>query len=183
VQYVCAALRHLPNWHCLLTCIAVTLGGRASEQLIFGNVSTGAQNDLEKVTRMAYSRVAVYGMNSRVGLLSFPPEEGRLDKPYSPDTAKIIDEEVRELVAGAYTRTLALLTEKRHFVEALAKELLEREVLGLEQLTAVLGERPYGGAGMRNIDRYRNSQLPAAEAILPREEAPPVPPLGPPDAV
>jgi len=107
-----------------------------------------------------------------VGLLSFPPEEGRLDKPYSPDTAKIIDEEVRELVAGAYTRTLALLTEKRNFVEALATELLAKEVLGLEQLTAVLGERPHGGSGhRRNIDRYQESQeKPVTETAFAPEE-------------
>jgi AFG3 family protein len=165
--------QYLPNENVLATepqlmdGMCMTLGGRASEELIFGVVSTGAQNDLERVTRMAYARVAVYGMSQKVGLLSFPPEEGRFDKPYSQDMARMIDEEVRDLVAGAYQRTLALLRERRAEVEALAAALLEKEVLGLEQLRAILGERPGPkSALLRNIDRFLlgTSSLEAAPA-------------------
>lgn len=84
-------------------------------------VSTGAQNDLEKITQMAYSTVAVYGMNERVGLVSFPPDKQRMDKPYSDDTARLIDQEVRTVVSKCYDRTLELLREKRDAVEALAQ--------------------------------------------------------------
>lgn len=84
-------------------------------------MSTGAQNDLEKITQMAYSTVAVYGMNERVGLVSFPPDKQRMDKPYSDDTARLIDQEVREVVSTCYDRTLELLREKRDAVEALAQ--------------------------------------------------------------
>lgn len=87
-------------------------------------VSTGAQNDLEKITQMAYSTVAVYGMNERVGLVSFPPDKQRLDKPYSDDTARLIDQEVRAVVASCYDKTLELLREKHDAVEALAQVCL-----------------------------------------------------------
>ncbi|KAL4541176.1 hypothetical protein Ndes2437B_g05559 [Nannochloris sp. 'desiccata'] len=134
--------------------MAMALGGRAAEQVMLGKISTGAQNDLERVTRSAYSQVAIYGMNAAVGLLSFPPEEGRLDKPYSEDTAKLIDTEVRALVDIAYTRTLGLLKDKKHLVEDMAQALLEKEVLNLEELESLLGKRPYNAVEMRNIDKF-----------------------------
>jgi AFG3 family protein len=162
--------------------MCMTLGGRAAEQLVFAAVSTGAQNDLEKVTRAAYARVAIYGMNAKVGMLSFPPDDNRLDKPYSQETAALIDSEVRDLVASAYERTLGLLRERLPLVEALAQTLLKKEVLGVEELTAVLGERPFKrvGEGLRNIDRYRlgiSSVAPAVgEAAAPQPPPPPPPP-------
>jgi AFG3 family protein len=155
--------QYLPNENSLMTTqqmddmMAMALGGRAAEEVMLGRISTGAQNDLERVTRMAYSQVAVYGMNAAVGLLSFPPEEGRLHNPYSEDTGRLIDREVRALVDRAYLRTVALLKEKRGLVEAMAQELLAHEVLGLEALERVLGARPFEHDGMRNIDKYRGS--------------------------
>jgi AFG3 family protein len=95
--------------------------------MCLGN-ATGAQNDLERVTKMAYNQVALYGMNPKIGLLSFPSDDNRFDKPYSEDTARMIDSEVRLIVDAAYQRTLALLTEKKDLVEKLALSLLEREV-------------------------------------------------------
>ena len=115
--------QYLPNENLLMTeqqmddMMCMTLGGRAAEQVMLGRITTGAQNDLEKVTRMTYARVAVYGMNRKVGLLSFPPDEQKLDKPYSDETAQVIDEEVRKIVDEAYERTLALLEEKKPVVE------------------------------------------------------------------
>ena len=91
-------------------------------------VCAGAQNDLERVTKMAYAQVALYGMNEKVGLLSFPQDDNRLDKPYSNETARLIDDEVRQMVHKAYQRTLELLTEKRALVTDLAEQLLAREV-------------------------------------------------------
>lgn len=152
--------QYLPNENVLMTTeqmndmMAMALGGRAAEQVMLGRISTGAQNDLERVTRMAYSQVAVYGMNSAIGLLSFPPEEGRLDKPYSEDTARMIDGEVRTLVDVAYKRTLGLLEGKRDLVDAMAQKLLQKEVLGLEELEELLGKRPYNSLELRNIDKY-----------------------------
>ena len=152
--------QYLPNENVLMTTnqmndmMAMALGGRAAEEVMIGKISTGAQNDLERVTKMAYSQVAVYGMNPKIGLLSFPQEEGRLDKPYSDDTARIIDEEVRTLVATAYDRTLSLLNEKKELVEAMAQELLKKEVLSREDLEALLGKRPYKSQELRNIDKY-----------------------------
>ena len=178
--------QYLPNENLLATeaqlvdTMCMTLGGRAAEQLVFDAVSTGAQNDLEKVTRAAYARVAIYGMNPRVGLLSFPPDDNRLDKPYSQETAAMIDDEVRLLVAAAYERTLALLRERLPLVEALAQTLLKKEVLGVEELTAVLGERPFKrvGDGLRNIDRYRLgvSSVPVEAGAGAGAKLPPPPP-------
>jgi AFG3 family protein len=150
--------QYLPNENLLATTqqltdrMCMTLGGRAAEEVMLGKISTGAQNDLEKVTKMAYNRVAVYGMNEKVGMLSFPSDDQQFQKPYSQDTAKLIDEEVRLLVANAYQRTLDLITKERSKVEALAQALLEKEVLQRHDLVTVLGARPFAYDGQQNID-------------------------------
>ncbi|HWJ91579.1 MAG TPA: ATP-dependent zinc metalloprotease FtsH [Flavisolibacter sp.] len=125
--------------------ICMTLGGRASEEIFFGKISTGAQNDLQQITRIGYAMVTVYGMNDRVGNISFydPHQDQTFTKPYSDETAKLIDEEVRKLIDNAYERTKALLTEKRGDVEKLAEALLEREVLFQSDVEALIGPRPY----------------------------------------
>ncbi len=126
--------------------ICMTLGGRAAEQITFGRISTGAQNDLQQITKMAYSMVSVYGMNDKVGNVSFyDPQQGEYNftKPYSDETAKMIDQEVRDLIEKAYNRTLELLTEKKEQVAALAEELLVKEVLFASDLEQMIGKRPY----------------------------------------
>nr|AAW25474.1 SJCHGC02177 protein [Schistosoma japonicum] len=100
--------------------MCLALGGRASEEVFFGKVGSGAVDDLQRVTRSAYSQIVQLGFSSKVGLLSFDlPQQGEmvLSKPYSEHTAQIIDEEVRQIVQSAYERTLALLTEKKQLVE------------------------------------------------------------------
>ncbi|RYY97000.1 MAG: AAA family ATPase, partial [Chitinophagaceae bacterium] len=125
--------------------ICMTLGGRAAEEIFFGKISTGAQNDLQQITRIAYSMVTVYGMNERVGNISYydPQSDNSFQKPYSDETGKMIDEEVRKLIDLAYTRTKGLLTEKRGDVEKLAEQLLEKEVLFQSDVESLIGPRPF----------------------------------------
>jgi cell division protease FtsH len=129
----------------LMDQMCMTLGGRASEDIFFGKISTGAQNDLQQVTRLSYSMVTVYGMNDKVGKLSFydPQQENMFTKPYSEETGKLIDDEVRKLVDSAYLRTKNLLSEHRKQVENLALALLDREVLHKDDVEEILGKRPF----------------------------------------
>lgn len=129
----------------LMDAMCMTLGGRAAEDVFFGKISTGAQNDLERITKMAYAMVTIYGMNHKIGNVSFndPQNEYAFGKPYSEHTATMIDEEVRNLIAEAYRRTRALLEEKRESVEILAKELLEKEILFQSDLERLIGKRPF----------------------------------------
>lgn len=138
--------QYLYNTDQLMDQICMTLGGRAAEQIFFGKISTGASNDLQQISKIAYSMITVYGMNKKIGNISYydPQSEGGFTKPYSEETGKIIDEEVRKLIDEAYQRTISLLTERRHEVEVLAKELLHKEVLFQSDVEALIGKRPYG---------------------------------------
>jgi len=137
--------QYLYNTDQLFDQICMSLGGRASEELNFHKISTGAQNDLQQITRMAYAMVTVYGMNDKVGNVSFydPAAENSFTKPYSEETSKLIDEEVRKLIDKAYTSTKGLLTEKSQQVTMLAEALLSREVLFQSDVEALIGKRPY----------------------------------------
>jgi cell division protease FtsH len=137
--------QYLYNTDQLVDQICMTLGGRASEEIFFGKISTGASNDLQQITKIAYSMVTVYGMNEQVGNVSYydPAQENYFTKPYSEETGKIIDTEVRKLIDDAYKRTLKLLTEKKEDVEKLAKELLVKEVLFKSDLENLIGKRPF----------------------------------------
>ncbi len=126
--------------------MCMTLGGRAAEDIIYGKVSTGALSDLERITKLAYSMVTVYGMNDRIGNVSFydsKQSEYSFNKPYSESTAQAIDEEVRKIIDHAYERTKALLTEKRPELEIISKELLKRELLYQSDLETLIGKRPF----------------------------------------
>lgn len=128
--------------------MCMTLGGRASEDLVFGKISTGAQNDLERITKLAYGMVTIYGMNSKVGNVSFnnfSQDEFSMGKPYSEKTAELIDVEVRGIIDSAYQRTRNLLVEKREQLEILAQKLLEKEVLFQQDLEDLLGKRQWSG--------------------------------------
>jgi AFG3 family protein len=126
--------------------MCMALGGRVSEQIFFGRVTSGAQDDLQKVTRSAYAQVAQLGMNERVGNVSFDmpqPGEMVMDKPYSENTANMIDEEVRIIIKAAYDRTYKLLSEKKNDVIKVAQRLLEKEKLDKDDMVELLGARPF----------------------------------------
>jgi AFG3 family protein len=129
----------------LMDLICMALGGRAAEEIIFGRVTTGAQNDLERITKIAYSMVAIYGMNEKIGNVSYydPNAEYTAKKPYSEDTARMIDEEVKKLIDGAFIITKKLLNEKREQLEAIAQELLLKEIIYQHDLERILGKRPF----------------------------------------
>ena len=146
--------QYLYNTDQLIDQICMTLGGRASEDIFFGKISTGASNDLQQITKIAYSMVTMYGMNDKVGNISFydPQQENYFTKPYSEETGKMIDHEVRLLIDNAYIKTKALLTEKRSEVEKLAKELLVKEVLFKADVELLIGKRPYEEKKLLDID-------------------------------
>lgn len=130
--------------------LSATLGGRAAEELVFGEVSSGALDDLEKVTKEAYAMIVYYGFNKKVGPVSFYDSTGQRDitiqKPYSDATGELIDKEVRLLVGEAYSAAKTLLTENREELEKLAGRLLKQEVIEKDELKELLGERPDGKA-------------------------------------
>ena len=125
--------------------LSAALGGRAAEEVVFGEVTSGALDDLEKVTRDAYAMVAYFGFNEKVGNVSFYDSTGMRDtgfqKPYGEDTAKLLDEEVRRLVEECYGRAKSIVVENRSVLDRLAGLLLEKEVVFREDLEAVFGKR------------------------------------------
>ncbi len=126
--------------------MCMALGGRAAEDIIFGKISTGALSDLERITKMAYGMVSIYGMNDKIGNISFYDSKGgeySFNKPYSESTAQTIDEEVRNIVNEAYQRTKKLLMEKHADLEIVAKQLLEKEILFQTDLEKLIGKRPF----------------------------------------
>ncbi|MBM3429831.1 MAG: ATP-dependent zinc metalloprotease FtsH [Bacteroidetes bacterium] len=129
----------------ILDQICSALGGRAAEQLVFGKISTGALSDLEKVTKQAYAMVSIYGLNERLGNISFYDSQGRdmFTKPYSDDTAKVIDEEVSKLIEFQYTRALTILNENQDKLTLLAERLLSNEVIFKEDLEEIFGKRQW----------------------------------------
>ena len=129
----------------LTDAVCMTLGGRAAEEIIFGDISTGAQNDLERTTQIAYSMIALYGMNKKIGHFSFKElqNEYSLKQAYSEDTAKIVDEEARKFIADCYQRTINLLQTHRDKMDLIAEELMKKEVLYKDDFVRMLGERPF----------------------------------------
>lgn len=125
--------------------ICAALGGRAAEEIIFGKISTGALSDLEKITKQAYAMVTIYGLNDKIGNVSFYDSSGQQEytfgKPYSEKTAELIDNEVKKLIEGAYERTKKILSENKEKLHQLAGHLLEKEVLFKEDLETIFGKR------------------------------------------
>lgn len=127
--------------------LCALLGGRAAEQTIFGNVSTGALSDLERVTKQAQAMVTIYGLNEKVGNISYYDSSGQSEysfgKPYSEETAKMIDQEISKIIEGQYHRALHILHENRDKLDALATKLLEKEVIFREDLEEIFGKRAW----------------------------------------
>ncbi|WP_312138693.1 ATP-dependent zinc metalloprotease FtsH [Sphingobacterium sp.] len=129
----------------LIDSMCMTMGGRVAEDITFGRISTGAQNDLERITKLAYAMTAVYGMNDKVGNVSFrdSSENSQFQKPYSDQTAELIDDEVRVLISAVYDRTKELLLSKQEGLIKIAEKLLEKEILFQQDLEEILGKRPF----------------------------------------
>lgn len=138
--------RNLYSREQLMDTIVMTLGGRAAEELIFGDITTGAQNDLEKTTETVYAMLAIYGMNEKIGQFSFKNlrEEYSFRQPYSEETAKLIDNEARIIIDEAYKRAKKLLTDNKDKLEKVAQALIEKEVLHKKDFEELVGEKPVG---------------------------------------
>ena len=149
--------------------MCMTMGGRVAEDLVFNQISTGAQNDLERITKLAYAMVTVYGMNKTIGNVSFhdPQNEYNFNKPYSEKTSEMIDHEVRTLISEVYDRTKDLLTVNRDGLEKLAQKLIEKEILFQADLEEILGKRPFDNR--TTYDEFVNGpgdQTPAAQGLI-----------------
>ena len=140
--------RQLTTFEQMYDEITAAVGGRASEEVFFGKVSTGALNDLEKVTKQAYAMVVYFGLNKEIGNISYYDSSGQSEytfhKPYSEKTAEVIDKEVRQIVESAYKRAKKLISKHKELLEQLAKVLLEKEVIFREDLEHIFGKRPFG---------------------------------------
>ena len=135
---------YITRTEAMLDRMTMTLGGRAAEKNVFNKISTGAQNDLDQVTKMAYSMVSVFGMNDKVGNVSFyGMSQDNFNKPYSDETAKLIDDEVRKIIDKQYIAAQDLLKERRKELDILAQQLLEKEVLLKSDVERLIGERPF----------------------------------------
>ena len=149
--------------------LAATLGGRASEEVVFGKISTGALNDLERVTKQAYAMVTYYGMNKELGNLSYYDSTGQseymMGKPYSEKTAELIDIEVKNIIEEAYLRAKNILIENREGLNKLSEMLLDREVIFSEDLESIFGKRKWAKEELLSVKPI--------EAMKPLEEAKP----------
>lgn len=145
--------------------MCMALGGRAAEQIFFGDVSTGASDDLKKVTALAHGQVTAFGMSPRLPNVSYELDPNSFHKTYSETTAQIIDEEISKLVEAAYQRTVALLTEKKALVKALADKLIELETINHDVIVSVLGPRPF------MTDAYKEYMKHSHEVLRKQQEA------------
>ena len=150
-----------------------TLGGRAAEQVVFGQISTGALSDLEKVTKQAFAMVTYYGLDEEIGNLSYYDSTGQQDysltKPFSEKTAETIDKRVSFIVEKAYQEAITILTEHRDGLSQLANKLIEEEVIFGEDLERIFGKRPWGNS---EDEKLKNAALKAAESQNQTEQEP-----------
>jgi len=186
--------RQITTTNQMLDEMCATLGGRAAEQIIFGEISTGALSDLEKVTKQAYAMVSMYGLDKEIGNISFYDSTGQSDysfsKPYSDKTAERIDERVSALIEEMYQRTIELLTENKEKLTQLAERLLEKEVIFREDLVGIFGEREADvqrqkdkEAAKAQMELRKSSAAEQAkiEDVKPTEEAPKTPEINNPN--
>jgi cell division protease FtsH len=141
--------------------MCATLGGRAAEKVIFNKISTGALSDLEKVTRQAKAMVSVYGLNDTLGNITYYDSSGQSDysfsKPYSEETAKVIDKEISKIIEKQYDRAIELLKKSKGKLKQLAERLLEKEVIFKDDLENILGKRPF---------KTNNEKIEEAKALV-----------------
>lgn len=138
---------YLMNMHQLMDRMAMTLGGRVSEELHFETVTSGASDDFNKVTRMATAMVTKFGMSPKIGHVYFDEEQTQFQKPFSEQTAREVDEEVRRIVDEAYQQCRDLLDAKRKEIGLVAEELLSKEALGRDDMIRLLGKREWPESG------------------------------------
>ena len=157
--------RNITTTEQMLDEMAATLGGRAAEDIIFGRISTGAQNDLDKVTKYAYSMAVIYGMTDTIGHISYYDmlNQNSFHKPYSDETAREIDQQIKKIIDGQYQRVKHLLRERLDDLHGVAGALLEKEVIFKDDVEALIGEPPAGRTG----DERPGDAEPPAEADEP----------------
>ena len=167
--------RSLTTWNQIYDEMTSALGGRASEEVNFNEVSTGALNDLEKVTKQAYASVAYFGLSKKLGNISFFDSSGSQEfyftKPYSEKTAEVIDSEVHNIVEGAYQRAKELLIANREKVSELAKLLLDKEVIFAEDVERIFGPRPWPS---RELEQHKAHKLEEAKTEGEKQDTPEV---------
>ena len=160
--------RQITTKECMLDELAALLAGRVSERIFFGHLSTGALNDLERVTKQAYAMVAYYGMSEKVGMRSYYDSSGQSDfaltKPYSESMAQEIDSEVKRIIDTAYAMAEKVIHEHRDGLVQLAELLLEREVVFTEDVERIFGKRK------KDIERERIEKEKLAELREGRKE-------------
>jgi AFG3 family protein len=166
--------RQITTTEQLMDEICAALGGRAAEEIIFGKISTGALSDLEKITKQAYAMIVYYGLNDKIGNVSFYDSTGQneyaFNRPYSERTAEIIDNEVKKLIENAYIKTKELLMLNRDKLTKLAEKLLEKEVIFKEDLHDIFGKRPFEEEERTSIQAPSNgSESPkiGSEPVIP----------------
>jgi AFG3 family protein len=142
-QYLPTGDAYLMSTNQLMDRMAMTLGGRVSEEIHFPTVTTGASDDFKKVTRMATTMVTQWGMSEKLGPIHFNNDENQIQKPFAESTAQMIDSEVRRIIDEAYKQCKALLTEKKKELGIVAEELLAKEMLTRDDLVRLLGPRPF----------------------------------------
>ncbi len=156
--------------------MCAALGGRAAEEVIFGEISTGALNDLEKVTKQAYAMVAYYGLSKKIGNLSYYDSTGQQEysfgKPFSEKTNEIIDKEISAIVEKAYARAKQILIDHREGLEKLAQQLLDKEVIFSDDLVAIFGKRPWGDEPL-SVKEHLTKRKPRKKAKVAKQEAAP----------
>ena len=138
--------RSLNTTEQILDEMCAALGGRAAESIIFNKISTGALSDLEKVTKQAMAMVTIYGLDEKIGNVSYYDSQNQgygFTKPYSEETAKIIDQEIKKIIDGQYERAKAILKKHEDKLHQLANKLLETEVIFKEDLEVIFGKRPF----------------------------------------
>ncbi|OBT62676.1 hypothetical protein VE03_07537 [Pseudogymnoascus sp. 23342-1-I1] len=175
-QYLPTGDRYLMNVNQLMDRMAMTLGGRVSEELHFPTVTSGASDDFDKVTKMATAMVTKWGMSAKLGPLHFADDPNKLTKPFAESTAQTIDAEVRRIIDEAYTQCSDLLKAKKDEVGLVAEELLKKEVLGREDMVRLLGKRPF--EDHKSFEKYFGAGGKSAPPPFP-EEVSDGPPEGP----